>query len=137
MSHGDKKRITVDDGCAYDVEAVHIPGAITTYSIVVNAAMRDKATQLLPFALAMEKVRAARASFYRTSERSLGACGGLAFVQAEEAMREARERVEVLSLVANGLSLDDKRSVTVDLWREVLFFFHQSPSVGAVLTAKE
>ncbi len=132
MNHGERKEINAEDGSAYEVELVNVPNASASFAIVVNEAMKEKAIRLLPFAQKMAEARATRASFYRVSERSLGVCGGRVYAQAEEAAREARVRAEVLFMVAQGVSANDKRVVTVEAWREVMGCFHQDLSLGSV-----
>ncbi len=131
MDHGDQKKWITEDGTAYDVVAVHIPNSVLTYALLVNESMQTKATRLLPIAQKMAESKATRASFYRATERSFDLYGGRAYAQAEEEARVAREQADLLFMVARGVSVEEKRVVTVEAWRKVLACFHQDLSLGA------
>lgn len=132
MTHGDRKKITAEDGSVYDVETVHIANAFLTHALVVNECMQTKAARLLPIAQKMAEARATRAAFHRASERGLEVYGGRAYLEAEEAACESREQAEALFMVAKGVSVEGKRVVTVELWRKIMTTFFQDPSLGSV-----
>jgi hypothetical protein len=128
-----RKTVKLDDGSTFEVEPVRLPGdEVDRLAVVVNDAIREKAASLLPSAQAMAEARATRVSFFRATGKSLSLGDGEMLRTAKTAALESEDRVSVLFLLAQGLSADEIRVVTVATWRDVLEFFKQNAAVGDI-----
>lgn len=133
LMYANRKTVQLDDGSIFEVESIRLPGEdVDRLAIVVNDTIREKASALLPSAQAMAEARATRLSFFRASGKSLALGDGEMHRAAKAGALESQERVAVLFLLAQGLSADEERVVTVAMWRDLLEFFMQNTAVGDV-----
>ena len=126
VRHGDRRRITSDDGSIYELEVLCLPRLGTVNVLVINEKMQTVAKSILPMAQSLAKSRANRVLFYKTTDRYLETRGEQTFLQAEEASREANEYAETLQLVAEGISVHGPRMVTLSIWLKIMTAFHQT-----------
>ena len=137
MENGNVRRIALEDGCVFEVQAVRIPGwSFSSTALIVNDPIRSTADALLPSALALVKSRTTRLSFFRASRQSLD-IESISFSQAEDAIKQASDWAEALSMLPVGLATDDKRTVSVGDWIEILQFFKKDSRVGSVEQLQE
>lgn len=132
MTFGDIKNITTEDGWIYEVYSVYLSNGKAIYALTVNEIMQTVASSLLPVARKMAEARASRVSFYRNSKINLKNYGEYFFEQITEEARQSQDRVKVLSLITKGISVEDDRVVTIEIWREIMIFFYQDITLGSV-----
>lgn len=132
MEHGDLKRTIFEDGSIYEVQAVRIPNVGVKTAVVVNNAMAAKATELIHSAKRIAQARAARVSFLKASAQNLNASSGQVLLGAEQASEESNDRLAILTMVSNGISLEGSRVVSVEQWREIMVHFYQPSNVGSI-----
>ncbi|OYU44194.1 MAG: hypothetical protein CFE44_14265 [Burkholderiales bacterium PBB4] len=133
ISIGAPKPIQVEDGLNFLVVPVRAHGfAFAANALVVNPAISQKASRLVPVAQAMVNAKSTRVNFFKRSRESLGLGEVAAFQRAEHELSEAAQRREILFALANGENIVSKRPIGVEQWREILAFFHQDMSVGAI-----
>jgi hypothetical protein len=133
ISVGNPRPVRVDEGVEFLVAPVRAQGwAFTANALVVNPQIKQKALELLPVAQAMATSKATRVAFFMRSRESLGLGEASFFQRAEQEAAEASLRMEMLFAMAKGENAVGKRLIGVDHWREILVFFHQDVTTGAV-----
>lgn len=137
ISIGDVKPIRVEDGVDFLVTPVRVHGfAFAANALVVNPAISQKACRLVPVAQAMVNSKSTRVNFFKRSRESLGLSDAASFQQAEKELAQASNRLDVLFALARGENMVANRPVGLEQWREILAFFHQDTTVGAVKTVE-
>ena len=138
MIHGDRIHKETEDGDVFELEAIRHPSwSMTILTLVPNPEIVAKSQSLLLVARAMAKSRSARARFLAASVKSLDLAADRSLINAEAAAEEAADRLSRLDLLAQGLSWDGRRVVTMSDWIELLLFFKQTPGVGRVVLPLE
>ena len=144
MSLGEIRPLRLEDETTFLVVPVRAQGwAFAAHAIVPNDAIRSLAGELLLSAKAMATAKATRVNFFRRSSDALGVGphGGFpgegAYERAERESQEAKLRVAMLLALSKGENTAGKRVISVTDWRDLLEFFKQDVSVGAVNAAKE
>jgi hypothetical protein len=133
ISVGNPRPVRVDEGVEFLVAPVRAQGwAFTANALVVNPQIKKKALELLPVAHAMATSKATRVGFFKRSRESLDLSEAVSFQRAEQEAEEASLRVEMLFALAKGENTVGKRLIGVDQWREILSFFHQEVTIGAI-----
>ena len=133
ISVGNPRPIRVDEGVEFLVAPVRAQGwAFTANALVVNPQIKQKALELLPVAQAMATSKATREGFFKRSRESLGLNETVFFQRAEQDAAEASLRMEMLFALAKGENAVGRRLIGADQWREILAFFHQDVTIGAI-----
>lgn len=139
LSLGEIRPLRLEDETTFLVVPVRAHGwAFATHAIVPNDAIRSLAGDLLPSAQAMSTAKATRVNFFRRSSDALGVGphGGFpgegAYERAERESEEAKLRVAMLLALSKGENTAGKRVISVTDWRDLLDFFKQDVSIGAV-----
>ena len=83
-------------------------------------------------AQAMATSKATRVGFFKRSRESLGLNETVFFQRAEQEAAEASLRMEMLFALAKGENAVGRRLIGADQWREILAFFHQDVTIGAI-----
>ena len=133
ISVGNPKPVRVEEGVEFLVAPVRVHGlAFAANALVINPEIQKKAIELMPVAQAMATSKATRVNFFKRSRESLALAEAESILRAEQEAAEAAQRVNILFALAKGENTSGKRLIGVEQWREILAFFHQDMTIGAI-----
>ena len=133
MENGDRKVVSLDDGRAFEVAGVRIPGvAFSTTALVVNPEIQALASALVPSAKALLSAKESRLASLRQAGQSTSPDDEKVYEEAEGSMRQAAAQFAALAMLSAGIASDDRRIVTVGDWLEILSSFKQDLSAGCI-----